>query len=142
MSARPSEALDQVEAGNADWAPRCRPTYFEPGRELAAKFGVNKARFFVRPGLVLRHIVFNNARPLFRDNVRLRQAVNFALNRRELARAATTAPLAYRLTDQYLPPSLPGYRDAKLYPLERPNLARAKRTGAWKSSRREGACCT
>ena len=119
----PSEALDQVEAGKTDWAAALSPNYFEPGRELAAKFGVNKARFFVRPGLVLRHIIFNNARPLFRDNVRLRQAVNFALNRRELT---PTAPLAYRLTDQYLPPSLPGYRDAKLYPLERPNLPRAK----------------
>jgi ABC-type oligopeptide transport system substrate-binding subunit len=121
-----SDALDQVEAGTADWASAISPNYFEPGRGLAAKFGVNRSRFFVRPGLVLRHIVFNNARPLFRDNVRLRQAVSFALNRRELARAATTSPLAYRLTDQYLPPSLPGFRDAKLYPLERPNLPRAR----------------
>ena len=120
-----SDGLDQVEAGKADWAAAFSPNYFEPGRDLVAKFGVNKGRFFVRPGLQLRHIVFNNARPLFRDNVRLRKAVSFALNRRELGRAATTTPLAYRLTDQYLPPSLPGYRDAKLYPLERPNLARA-----------------
>ena len=133
-----SDGLDQVEAGKADWGRALAANYFEPGRDLVAKFGVNKGRFFVRPGLQLRHIVFNNARPLFRDNVRLRKAVSFALNRRELARAATTAPLAYRLTDQYLPPSLPGYRDAKLYPLERPNLARAKRTGTWKSPRGKG----
>ena len=31
-----------------------------------------------------------------------------------------------RASDQYLPPSLPGFRDADVYPLERPNLARAK----------------
>ena len=132
-----SDGLDQVEAGKADWAAAFSPNYFEPGRDLVAKFGVNKGRFFVRPGLRLRHIVFNNARPLFRDNVRLRKAVSFALNRRELALAATTAPLGYRLTDQYLPPSLPGYRDAKLYPLERPNLARASAL-AWKSPRGKG----
>jgi len=89
-----SEALDQVTAGSADWTDAFAPNYFEPGRNLAGKFGVNTSRFFVRPGLVLRHIVFNNARPLFRGNVRLRRAVNFALSRREIAEAATTEPLA------------------------------------------------
>lgn len=121
-----SEALDQVEAGRADWAPAVALNYFEPGRNLAAKFGVNKTRFFVRPGLLLRQLIFNHARPLFHDNPGLGRAVGYAIDRRELARAATPSPLAYRLTDQYLPPALPGYRDAKLYPLERPNVTRAK----------------
>ena len=102
------------------------PSYFEPGRRLVAKYGINKSQFFVRPGLVLRHLVFNNARPLFRDNAPLRRAVNFAINRRALARTATGTPLSDRLTDQYLPPSLPGFRDADIYPLERPNLERAR----------------
>jgi len=124
--ASPSEALDQVEAGKADWASALSPNYFEPGRDLAAKFGVDKSRFFVRPGLIFRHLIFNHSRPLFRNNERLAQAINFALDRRELAQAATTSPLAYRLTDQYMPPSLPGYRDGNLFPLERPNLTRAK----------------
>ena len=123
--ATPSEALDQVEAEKADWSVALAGNYFEPGRDLAAKFGVDKARFFVRPGLILRHLVFNHARPLFRDNERLARAINFALDRRALAQTATTSPLAYRLTDQYLPPSLPGYRDANIYPLEKPNLTRA-----------------
>ena len=52
--------------------------------------------------------------------------MNFALNRRALTRAATTTPLADRLTDQYIPPSLPGFKDTDIYPLERPNLARAR----------------
>lgn len=124
--ASPSEALDRVEAGQTDWASALAFNYFEPGRNLAGKFGVNKTRFFVRPGLVLRSIVFNHARPLFHDNLGLRRAVNYAIDRRELARAATPSPFAYRLTDQYLPLELPGYRDAKLYPLGPPNVTRAK----------------
>ena len=70
--------------------------------------------------------MFNNARPLFGNNARLRRAVNFALDRRALARTATNTPLSDRLTDQYLPPSLPGFSDAQIYPLEKPNLARAR----------------
>jgi len=124
--ASPSDALDQVEAGRADWAPAAAFNYFEPGRNLAAKFGVNKTRFFVRPGLLLRQFVFNHARPLFHDNLGLARAVNYAIDRRELAQATTPSPLAYRLTDQYLPPALPGFRDAKLHPLELPDVTRAR----------------
>jgi peptide/nickel transport system substrate-binding protein len=122
----PADALDRVERGEADWATALAPTYFEPGRALAAKYGVNKSRFFVRPGFTLRHIVFNSARPLFRDNTPLRQAVNFTLDRAALSRAATNTPLSEILTDQYLPPSLPGFRDVALYPLRQPDLERAR----------------
>jgi ABC-type transport system substrate-binding protein len=38
----------------------------------------------------------------------------------------TTSPLFERRTDQYLPPTFPGYRNADLYPLEHPDLRRAK----------------
>ena len=122
----PAEVLDRVERGDADWGYVIAPSYFEPGRRLVAKYGINKSQFFVRPGLILRHLVFNSARPLFRDNAPLRRAVNFAINRRALARTATGTPLSDRLTDQYLPPSLPGFSDADIYPLERPNLERAR----------------
>jgi ABC-type transport system substrate-binding protein len=121
-----ADALDQVERGDADWSPALAPTYFEPGRGLAAKYGVNKSRFFVRPGFILRHIVFNHARPLFRDNAPLRKAVNFALDRDDLARAATGTPLSESLTDQYLPPGMPGFKDAAIYPLRKPDLQRAR----------------
>jgi peptide/nickel transport system substrate-binding protein len=122
----PADLLDRVERGDADWGAAFGPEYFAPGRNLAAKYGVNKTRFHVLPGFALRHIVFNTSRPLFRDNSALRRAVNFALDRRALARAATSTPLSDRLTDQYLPPSLPGFKDADIYPLKRPDLARAR----------------
>ena len=140
-SAEPAEVLDRVERGDADWGLAPGSMYFEPGRGLAAKYGVNRSQFFVRPGLLLWHIVFNSARPLFRDNAPLRRAVSYALNRRALASMTSNTPLSHRLTDQYLPPSLPGFTDADIYPLERPNLERA-RALARGNLRGERQCCT
>jgi ABC-type transport system substrate-binding protein len=122
-----SDVLDRIERGEADWGLAVAPVYFQPGRGLVAKFGVNRSQFFVRPGYVLRHLVFNTSRPLFRDNAALRRAVNFALDRRGLVQAYGSTPLADRVTDQYLPPGMPGFTDAAIYPLERPNLERARR---------------
>jgi peptide/nickel transport system substrate-binding protein len=121
-----ADTLDLVERGDADWGYALAPNYFGPGRRLAAKYGVNRSQFFVKPGFTLRHIVFNVSRPLFRSNTKLRQAVSFALNRRALAAAVTSSPLAERQTDQYLPPTFPGFQDAHLYPLDHPDLRRAK----------------
>jgi peptide/nickel transport system substrate-binding protein len=122
----PQEVLDRVERGGADWGSVVAPIHFEPGRRLVARYGVNGPRFFVRPGFILRHIPFNYSRPLFRNNPRLRRAVNFALDRRALVRAATSSPLLDRLTDQYLAPTLPGFKNAQIYPLQRPDLRRAR----------------
>ena len=121
------EVLDRIERGEADWGLAVAPVYFQPGRNLAAKYGVNRSQFFIRPGKILRHLVFNTSRPLFRGNAALRRAVNFALNRRELVRAVASTPLAERVTDQYLPWGMPGFTDADIYPLERTDLERARR---------------
>ena len=126
-AASQQEVLDRVERGQADWGFAIPPIYFEPGRRLDAKYGVNKSQFFVKPGLALRHIPFNVSRRLFRNNPRLRQAVNFALNRRALGRMLSSSPLLERLTDQYLAPTIPGFRDADIYPLERPDVRRARK---------------
>ena len=50
---------------------------------------------------------------------KLRQAVNFAVDRKALTRER--GPLAGTATDQYLPPALPGFRDARIYPLAGPD---------------------
>jgi peptide/nickel transport system substrate-binding protein len=126
-AASQQEVLDRVERGSADWGFAVAPIYFEPGRQLVAKYGVNKSQFFVRPGLTLRHIPFNVSRPVFRNNPRLRQAVNFALDRRALGRVVSSSPLLERLTDQYLAPTIPGFKHADIYPLERPDLRRARK---------------
>ena len=60
---------------------------------------------------------------------RMRRAVNFALDRRALARAcpAAAVPAPGRPTDQFIPPGLPGFRDAAIYPLGGPDVERARR---------------
>jgi ABC-type transport system substrate-binding protein len=68
--------------------------------------------------------VLNTSRPLFQDNVKLRQAVNFAVDRKALM--LEVSPAAGYLTDQYLPPRLPGFRNERIYPLKAPDVVKAR----------------
>jgi ABC-type oligopeptide transport system substrate-binding subunit len=119
----PVEMLRKVDGGEADWGYMAAGVFMTPGLDFEAKYGLNESRFFVKPGLTLRLVAFNSSRPLFRDNARLRRAVNFALDRNALLESAG-GPLVARPTDQHLPHGLPGFRDASIYPLGG-NLARA-----------------
>jgi ABC-type transport system substrate-binding protein len=121
-SGSPQEVLDRIENGSADWGIIPPPLYFAPERRLVEKYGLNKRQFHVRPGFTLRAFVLNTSSPLFRRNLPLRRAVNMAIDRK----AFGTGKLGARLSDQVLPPSLPGYQDAKIYPLRGPNLAKAR----------------
>jgi peptide/nickel transport system substrate-binding protein len=118
-------SLDEVESGKADWAFAPTPLLFDPARGLVRKYGINRSQFFVVPGLLLKAYQLNNARPLFRNNLRLRRAVNSAIDRRALLRGPGGL-LTGRPTEQHLPPTMPGFRDAKLYPLDRPDLRKAR----------------
>jgi peptide/nickel transport system substrate-binding protein len=120
------EVLDRVERGQSDFAGIYTPELFDPNHHLAARYGINKSRFFVVPGLALRGFTFNTSRPLFRNNASLRRAVNFAIDRPSYPRAAFGNLLAARLTDQYLPPTMAGFDDAHIYPLRSPNVRKAK----------------
>ena len=87
---------------------------YGPGSPAAAR---GRQRYFVNSGLQLDYFVLNAHRPLFRD-VRLRQAVNYAIDRRALAELGDGfQPLPEHPTDHYLPPGMPGYRYAHVYPL-------------------------
>jgi peptide/nickel transport system substrate-binding protein len=119
------EVLDRIESNQADWGWAPGSAYFAPARRLAAKYGVNRSRFFLSPGFEFRGFVLNAAGPLFRNNVRLRRAVNFAIDRAALRRLFG-GQLVVRSTDQYLPPRMPGYKDARIYPLRGPDLRRAR----------------
>lgn len=123
-AASPQEVLRNVDRGKADWGHTLSGVYFDSSLGLVDKYGLNRSQLFLRPGLTLRVLAFNSARPLFHDNARLRKAVNFALDRRQLVLVG--GALVSRPTDQYLPPSLPGFKDADVYPLERSDLERAK----------------
>jgi ABC-type transport system substrate-binding protein len=91
--------------------------------ELAERYGVNRGRFFVRKNMVTWFLTMNNNSPLFRNNVRLRQAVNHAIDRPQLVRQHGF--LGGGRTDQILPPGMPGFRDANIYSLRGANGARA-----------------
>jgi ABC-type transport system substrate-binding protein len=119
----PQEVLDRVERNEADWGYVPGTLYFEPGRDLASKYRFS--RFFVRRGYSMSFIAINSSRPLFRNNPKLRRAVNFAISRRAVGNAAG-GPLARELSDQYLPPALPGFADAEIYPFEGGDLGRAR----------------
>jgi peptide/nickel transport system substrate-binding protein len=119
------EVLDRIERGAVDWGWVFAPFYFDPGRQLVAKYGLNKRQFFIQPGYTFRGYALNTSRPLFRDNPQLRRAVNFAIDRPAFRRAGG-GDLSSRLTDQYLPPGMPGYKDARIYPLNGPDLRRAR----------------
>jgi peptide/nickel transport system substrate-binding protein len=121
-AASPQEVLDRIENGSADWGIVPPPNYFATERHLIETYGLNKRQFYVRPGFTFRGFVLNTNSTLFRGNLPLRQAVNFAIDRK----AFGVGNLGSRLTDQVLPPSLPGYHDAKVYPLREPNLAKAR----------------
>ena len=116
--------VDRVKSGDLElagfagflWAP------FLGG--LAQRYGVNKSQFFSTPGSILRMFVLNTSRPLFKKNPKLRQAVNFAVNRTALNREL--GPAAATPTDQYLPSVFPGFKDETIYPLKGPNLKMAK----------------
>jgi peptide/nickel transport system substrate-binding protein len=111
----------EVEANGADYAPAIPPT--EHAR-LGQQYGVNRGQYRVNPASCTTFLALNTANDLFRGNVKLRQAVNFAINRG--AMNAQYGAFSGQPTDQFLPPGFPGFRNANLYPLSRPNLAKAQ----------------
>jgi ABC-type transport system substrate-binding protein len=112
----------QVEAGALDVDMGVSPSQLS---DLSARYGVNKRRLFSVPSGNMFYLVMNTSRPLFRHNPKLRRAVNFALDRSKTLDDFGAA-WAGVLTDDYLPPGSPGYLDAKLYPLKRPDLKKAR----------------
>jgi ABC-type transport system substrate-binding protein/tRNA A-37 threonylcarbamoyl transferase component Bud32 len=87
-------------------------------RSAAAKAGGQ--RFYETPSLFMDGIVLNTGRPVFRS-LRLRRAVNEALDRPALARLYYDAP-----ADQMIPSAVPGYPAGRFYPIRGPNLTRAR----------------
>lgn len=118
----------QLKNGEADYAADgIPPSQNAPlGREFgpdspAAQQG--KQQFFINSALIFQYLGLNTSRPLFSD-VNVRKAVQFAIDRRALVNAS--GKFAGEPTDQYLPFSLAAYEDADIYPLDGPDVAKAK----------------
>ena len=125
----PKRAISEIEAGLADYTtvglggrpprpaprtPRDSPLDTAPA---APRPRAEHSSTLPTPVAQLDYFVLNTHRPLFRD-VRMRQAVNYAIDRRALAqRGDRYSPLPAHPTDHYLPPGMPGFRDAHVYPM-------------------------
>lgn len=97
---------------------------------IANKYGVNKTRFWAVPVACTGWILFNTRAGLFAGNVRMRKAVNWALDR--TAYAAQTGPYFNSPWTHLLPPGFPGsVTTKKLQPYAaKPNIARARALAA------------
>ncbi len=114
---------DQHFASSVSAATKARLAQrYGPGSP-AARAG--RQRYFSNRTITKQYLLLNSRRPLF-ATARMRRAVNFAVDRSALAATAGQG-FSGLPTDQYLPAGMPGYRDADIYPLGRPNLARARR---------------
>ncbi len=132
----PARALQQIEAGKTDNALDGIPS--DAGPRLEAEYGPgSKAakqghqRYFVSPVLGARWLHMNTSRPLF-SQARLRRAVNYAIDRPALVaqelRFANGSPFfAGAPSADYIPASMAGAKSFHLYPVNGPDLRRAKR---------------
>ena len=124
-----------IRSGRADYAldgiPRSMvapiAARYGPGSRAAA---AGRQRYFQVTQPTVEYLVLNTQRPLF-SHLRLRRAVNYAVDRATLASLggpssdpSVNGPQIP--TDHFLPPGIRGYQDARTYPL-RPDIRTAKR---------------
>jgi peptide/nickel transport system substrate-binding protein len=111
----PSAQLNEVEQGKVDWMKN-PPS---PDRYASVKRQYEGTQFREEPMIGVYYFWLNTQKPPF-DDVRVRRAVNYALDPAALERiyAGTV-----KRTQQVLPPQMPGYRKFELYPHD---LAKAK----------------
>ncbi|HVU76545.1 MAG TPA: ABC transporter substrate-binding protein [Gaiellaceae bacterium] len=120
----PDQSLLQVKSGASDLDLVGNvPT---SSASLAQQYGVNKSRFKVGPTACMSYISMNNSRPPF-DNVALRKAVNWAVDRP--AQVRLLGAYAGKRTDQILVPGVPGYKPYNVYALKGADVAKAKQVG-------------
>jgi peptide/nickel transport system substrate-binding protein len=130
-----ARALADIKAGRADYAVDGLPSDAGPGLESQYGPGSKAARaghqqYFISPANGIRALYMNTSRPLFSD-VRLRLAVNYAIDRPAMAAQSQRFPDlgpfdAGSPADSYMTPATAGAADFDLYPLTGPNLRRAR----------------
>jgi peptide/nickel transport system substrate-binding protein len=104
----PNAQLNEVEQGKVDWMKNPPP----PDRYADVKAKYEGSQFREETLISVYYFWLNTQKPPF-DDVRVRQAVNYAVDPSALERiyAGTV-----RATQQILPPQMPGYRKFELYP--------------------------
>jgi ABC-type transport system substrate-binding protein len=117
-----AQSFLQTKAGQVDYDMGGLPPTAH--QELFNTYGVNKSRYFVNPGVNVFYAALNTSSGRPFANTNLRKAVNYAVDRPAWLRVGGL--LAGKRTDQILPPSMRGFRDAKIYPIQGANPTRAK----------------
>jgi len=117
-------AYNQVMAGELDEITSLPPaqTY-----GFGNRFGVNRTRFWTMPANCTGYLALNMANPLFKNNLKLRQAINYAISRRPYVQQA--GPYAGQAWTHLFNPGVPGWRRANPYPLD-PDLRKARALAA------------
>lgn len=131
-----------VEQGKADYQVDGLPA--ADLARLRSRYGQaapGKARLMATPSLSISFLMMNTARAVFRDPA-LRQAVNYAIDRTAFAQlGAPDNPVPDKPADQYLPPGIPGFHEAGVYPLHA-DLDKAKQLAGGKRRRATAYICS
>jgi peptide/nickel transport system substrate-binding protein len=80
---------------------------------LKKTYKINKTRFWVQPQNCTGYLPLNMSNSLFKGNLKLRQAVNYVIDRKPYVGQA--GPLAGNAWTHILNPNVPGWQNAKLY---------------------------
>ena len=103
---------NQVLAGELDEGPLPAAHV----QEVADRFGVNRTRFWTKSQNCTGYLPMNMANDLFKGNLKLRQAVNYAISRR--AYVAQAGPYAGRPWTHLFNPGVPGWKNVNPYPVD------------------------
>jgi ABC-type transport system substrate-binding protein/DNA-binding SARP family transcriptional activator/streptogramin lyase len=135
MGVDSAKTLSEVVDGSADYALDGLPR--DAASMLLAKYGPGSAaartghqQYFISSADGERWLHMNTSRPLF-AKLRLRRAVNYAIDRKALAalgaRFTEDNPFnSGQPTDDLLPPAITGAPRLNVYPVSHPDIARAR----------------
>ena len=115
VQTNPDAQVNEVEQGKVDWMKNQPP----PDRYQDLKRKYEGTQFSEVPTISVYYFWLNTQKPPF-DDLRVRQAVNYALDPAALERIYAGT---IKRTQQILPSQMPGYEKFELYPH---NLAKAK----------------
>ena len=114
-------AFNQTKANQLDEGPL-------PAAEVqgvAGQYGVNKSRFWTKPINCTGYLPMNTSNSLFKGNLKLRQAVNYVVNRATYT--AQVGPYAGQPWTHIFNPGVPGWRNTTIY---KRNVTKAKQLAA------------
>jgi len=122
ISGTPESLEADVAAGRLDYSFDGVPPDLVPS--VSKKYAVGKGSLFYKPFPGIVYLPMNLKSPLFRDNLPLRRAVEYAVDRAEVVRQLD--PFTGRRLGQLVPPAMQG-RGPDVFPLAGANLRIAHR---------------